>query len=142
MIIHEVNETNFEEEIKKGELEVQKKFDSWDKLGKLNIPIDEFKAKAAYLCRDPTIWAYSNLRDKQNKESFDRDFLKLLQEKDYLVISVVIDKKAHVDRLNHGECKLISGVVFLDMVDNLEKIGDHLSNIAQGILGGMRWRAG
>jgi len=31
--------------------------------------------------------------------------------------------------------------VFLDFVDNLEKIGDHLSNIAQGILGEMRWKA-
>ncbi len=68
MIIHEVTETNFEEERKKGELEVQKKFDSWDKLGKLNISIDEFKAKAAYLMRDPTMWAYATLKDKQNKQ--------------------------------------------------------------------------
>jgi len=50
-------------------------------------------------------------------------------------------KKAHVSRLNHGKCRLTSGIVFLDMVDNFEKIGDHLANIAQGILGGMRWRA-
>ena len=68
MIIHEVNEENYEEEIEKGELEVQKKFDSWDRLGKLNIPIDEFKAKAAWLCRDPTIWAYATLKDKENKK--------------------------------------------------------------------------
>ena len=55
MIIHEVTEENFEEERIKGELVVQEKFDSWDRLGKLKIPIDEFKAKAAYLMRDPTI---------------------------------------------------------------------------------------
>ncbi len=67
MIIHEVNESNFEEEIKKGELAVQTKFDSWDRLGKINISIDEFKAKAAYLMRDPTTWAYATLKDKQNK---------------------------------------------------------------------------
>ena len=48
-------------------------------------------------------------------------------------------KKAHVNRLNEGKCNLKSGIVFLDMVDNLEKIGDHLSNIAQGVFGGMRW---
>jgi len=50
-------------------------------------------------------------------------------------------KKAHVNRLNQGKCSLKSGVVFLDFVDNLEKIGDHLSNIAQGVVGGMRWRS-
>ncbi len=68
MIIHEVNEENFEEENAKGEAIVQEKFDKWDKLGKLNISIDEFKAKAAYLMRDPTIWSYATLRDKQNKQ--------------------------------------------------------------------------
>ncbi|KKM60925.1 hypothetical protein LCGC14_1536930 [marine sediment metagenome] len=66
MIIHEVNETNFEEERKKGGLVVQEKFDSWDRLGKLKISIDEFKAKAAYLMRDPTLWSYATLKDKQN----------------------------------------------------------------------------
>ncbi len=51
-------------------------------------------------------------------------------------------KKAHVNRLNQGKCNLRSGILFLDFVDNLEKIGDHLANVAQGVKGGMRWRAG
>ncbi len=50
-------------------------------------------------------------------------------------------KKSHVDRLNLGSCDLKSGIVFLDFVDNLEKIGDHLTNVAQGVIGHMRWRA-
>jgi phosphate:Na+ symporter len=37
----------------------------------------------------------------------------------------------HTRRLEKGECDLISGVAFLDAVANLEKIGDHLTNIAQ-----------
>ncbi|MDD3375135.1 MAG: Na/Pi cotransporter family protein [Candidatus Omnitrophica bacterium] len=49
-------------------------------------------------------------------------------------------RRAHVRRLNDGKCNIKSGIVFLDFVDNLEKIGDHLTNIAQGIVGGMRWR--
>jgi len=49
-------------------------------------------------------------------------------------------KKAHVNRLNEGRCNIKSGILFLDLVDNLEKIGDHLANIAQGIQGGMRWK--
>ncbi|MCP4648454.1 MAG: Na/Pi cotransporter family protein [PVC group bacterium] len=48
-------------------------------------------------------------------------------------------KQTHINRLNDGTCSLKSGIIFLDFVDNLEKIGDHLSNIAQGVLGGMRW---
>jgi len=37
----------------------------------------------------------------------------------------------HTRRLEKGECTLTSGVVFLDMIANLEKVGDHLTNIAQ-----------
>ncbi len=37
----------------------------------------------------------------------------------------------HVTRLETGACNLVSGVVFLDMVANLEKVGDHLTNIAE-----------
>ena len=49
-------------------------------------------------------------------------------------------KRAHVNRLNHGLCNIKSGVIFMDMVDNMEKIGDHLTNVAQSIIGEMRWR--
>ena len=45
----------------------------------------------------------------------------------------------HMDRLNDGTCDMLAGLIFLDLVDYLEKIGDHLANIAQGLLGGLRW---
>jgi hypothetical protein len=32
--------------------------------------------------------------------------------------------------------------VYNDFVDNMEKIGDHLTNIAQGVLRHMRWGIG
>jgi len=38
------------------------------------------------------------LRNAEREKAFNEDFLKLLQEKDYLVVSVVIDKKTHVER--------------------------------------------
>jgi phosphate:Na+ symporter len=50
-------------------------------------------------------------------------------------------KGAHVERLNTGKCDIRSGTIFIDMVDNFEKIGDHLTNIAQGVIGDMRWKA-
>ena len=37
----------------------------------------------------------------------------------------------HVKRIEQGECQPAAGVVFLDLVANFEKVGDHLTNIAQ-----------
>lgn len=48
-------------------------------------------------------------------------------------------KNSHVNRLNEGRCNIKSGIVFMDFIDNLEKIGDHLTNIAQGVKNKMRW---
>lgn len=41
---------------------------------------------------------FGRLRNVDKEKAFNEVFLELLQEKDYLVISVVIDKNAHVDR--------------------------------------------
>ena len=38
-----------------------------------------------------------------------------------------------------AKCDALSGIVFIDMVDNYEKIGDHLTNIAQAVQGGLQW---
>jgi phosphate:Na+ symporter len=48
-------------------------------------------------------------------------------------------RQSHVQRLSEGTCDILSGLIFLDFVDYLEKIGDHLTNIAQGLMGGLRW---
>jgi Na+/phosphate symporter len=42
-------------------------------------------------------------------------------------------------RVHEGKCDLISGIVFNDFIDNNEKIGDHLTNVAQGVLRHLRW---
>jgi phosphate:Na+ symporter len=43
-------------------------------------------------------------------------------------------RKAHIRRLNEGICNGNNGAVFLDMLNNLERIGDHCCNIAQYVL--------
>ena len=40
----------------------------------------------------------------------------------------------HIQRLNEGLCAPASGVVFIDLVTNLERIGDHATNVAEIVL--------
>jgi len=48
-------------------------------------------------------------------------------------------RAAHVQRLSEGVCSALSGLLFIDFVDNMEKIGDHLTNVAQAVIGGLQW---
>jgi phosphate:Na+ symporter len=48
-------------------------------------------------------------------------------------------RKNHIDRLGQNKCNVLSGIVFLDMVSNFEKIGDHITNIAQAVMGRLQW---
>lgn len=43
-------------------------------------------------------------------------------------------RDSQIRRLNSGECKAIDGILFIDVINNLEKIGDHYTNIAQAVL--------
>ncbi|MFA6669901.1 MAG: Na/Pi cotransporter family protein [Bacillota bacterium] len=47
-------------------------------------------------------------------------------------------RESHIGRLNNYQCVPGSGVVFLDAISNLERIGDHCSNIALSILDRVR----
>ena len=44
-------------------------------------------------------------------------------------------RRGHIDRLNRNLCTPVSGVIFLDIISNLERIGDHAANIAELYLG-------
>ncbi len=48
-------------------------------------------------------------------------------------------RKNHIDRLAQNKCNVLSGIVFLDIISNLEKIGDHVTNIAQAVMGRLQW---
>ncbi len=40
---------------------------------------------------------------------------------------------SHIKRLNEGECKIESSSVFINLVGNLERVGDHLVKIARSV---------
>jgi len=44
-------------------------------------------------------------------------------------------RKRHIIRMNEGTCTGSAGIVFVDIISNLERIGDHAVNIAEYVLG-------
>lgn len=44
-------------------------------------------------------------------------------------------RKKHILRVNEGACSAQAGIVFVDIISNLERIGDHSVNISEAILG-------
>ena len=48
-------------------------------------------------------------------------------------------RESHLRRLSAGECHFYSGLTFVDCICYYEKIGDHLTNVAQAVLGDFQW---
>ncbi|WP_041059345.1 Na/Pi cotransporter family protein [Jeotgalibacillus campisalis] len=68
----------------------------------------------------------------QNDQAIARD----VAEKEDLIDKMERKfRKKHILRLNEGKCSGQSGIVFVDIVSNLERIGDHAVNIAEAVLG-------
>lgn len=44
-------------------------------------------------------------------------------------------REDHIKRLEEGVCRVDSGMVFIDLLSNFEKIGDHAYNIAEAVMG-------
>jgi phosphate:Na+ symporter len=43
-------------------------------------------------------------------------------------------RRSHIERLNSQQCTPTSGVIFLDIVTNLERVADHATNVSQSVL--------
>ncbi|HDR46244.1 MAG TPA: Na/Pi cotransporter family protein, partial [Geoalkalibacter subterraneus] len=41
----------------------------------------------------------------------------------------------HIARLNTGECAVLPGLVYIDMLHSFEKIGDHTFNVTKALVG-------
>jgi phosphate:Na+ symporter len=61
-----------------------------------------------------------------------KDVIKREEEIDRMERSL---RKQHILRMNEGLCSIQAGIVYVDIISNLERIGDHAVNIAQLVLG-------
>lgn len=45
-------------------------------------------------------------------------------------------KDKHIDRLKNNQCTIDAGIIFLNLLTNLERVADHCSNVAALVMGG------
>ena len=68
-------------------------------------------------------------------ELMDREeALVVLQKEDQIDKMERKFRKKHIIRMNEGLCTGSAGIVFVDIISNLERIGDHAVNIAEEVL--------
>lgn len=60
--------------------------------------------------------------------------IKVIEQDDRVDVMEVELRKGHIARLNAGACSAGAGAVYLDILSNLERIGDHAVNLAQEVL--------
>jgi phosphate:Na+ symporter len=91
--------------------------------------VEELKSMFTY-CIDAlniAIESYKN-NDKKRAESMFRVEKRIDElEKEY--------RETHIRRLTHGKCTPIAGILFLDLISNMERVGDHANNVAEAVLG-------
>lgn len=72
----------------------------------------------------------------QSLDLNDMDLARTVTQKEDLIDKMERKfRKNHILRLNERSCSAQAGMVFVDIVSNLERVGDHAVNIAEAILG-------
>ncbi|GAE24751.1 sodium-dependent phosphate transporter [Halalkalibacter wakoensis JCM 9140] len=72
----------------------------------------------------------------QSLELIDGDLARSVLEKEEKIDKMERKlRKQHIQRVNDGKCSGAAGIVFVDIVSNLERIGDHSVNIAEAVIG-------
>lgn len=82
---------------------------------------------------DKTIYNFKNslIALEKNDGHLAKKILSIEKEVNLLEKSY---RKTHMDRLNQNTCTIDAGILYLDLLTNLERISDHAVNIAQQVL--------
>ncbi|MBN1974512.1 MAG: Na/Pi cotransporter family protein [Sedimentisphaerales bacterium] len=81
---------------------------------------------------------FDNIIDALEHDNIDSAKMALHKENNINIMQIEF-RRSHVERMSNSKCSAETGLIFIDLVDNVEKIGDHLKNIAQAIIGGLQW---
>ena len=68
---------------------------------------------------------------KENNTSVSKNVLKLESEVDMLEKAY---KNKHMERINYNSCGIDAGIIYLDLLTNLERISDHCASIAKRVI--------
>ena len=82
-----------------------------------------------------TLLRYSLDAFEKKHEEHLRDILVLEDEIDEFERQL---QEAHIDRLTRGECDAETGMIYTDVVSNIERVADHSTNIAFSIMTDVR----
>ncbi|HHV73000.1 MAG TPA: Na/Pi cotransporter family protein, partial [Clostridia bacterium] len=110
--IMELGETKLTEKLPFSEQAISELKDIYEKVRK--ICSDAFEA----LDKDDIILAHKVIVQEDIIDNLERDL-----------------RAKHITRLNEGTCHPSSAVIFVDILSNMERIADHSTNIAHGVLG-------
>ncbi len=105
------------------------------------VELAELKRKYKHRLSDEAVADIRRLLDIINQqfaatcralEQGDEGAVDRVLYKEGIITEIMTDaSEAHVARLESGHCGLQAGVVFLDLLAHLERVGDHLMNIAE-----------
>ncbi|MCT1575892.1 Na/Pi cotransporter family protein [Oceanobacillus kimchii] len=109
------------------------------------VELIDYKMSNKVILTDQAMEDLNNMFDltamtvKQAIESLelkDREAaLEVIQKEDQIDKMERKFRKSHIIRMNEGLCNGSAGIVFVDIISNLERIGDHAVNIAENVLG-------
>ena len=72
-------------------------------------------------------------------EAFENEDVRMARQVEPLeeIIDILVERlrDQHIKRLKDGACSIDTGVVFLDVLNNAERISDHCSNVAARLVG-------
>lgn len=72
-------------------------------------------------------------------DAFENEDVRMARQVEPLeeIIDILVERlrDQHIKRLKDGACSIDTGVVFLDVLNNAERISDHCSNVAARLVG-------
>jgi len=98
-----------------------------------NLPFSDVALEEFDNIANKSIEVFKKASEAFKETDFDmaRNVIILEEEIDNLE---QVYRNNHIDRLNNQTCNPYSGVIFLDLLSNLERVSDHSSNIALYVL--------